>query len=301
MNSLEDSIGMLVTEQNNSDTFNIDICDTNELVEMINHEDQKVSFAVRKQKRQIAESIDLAASRLREGGRMFYIGAGTSGRLGIVDASECKATYGVPGEMVQAIIPGGRDTIWDASDGDEDDFNEGFRQIEVYGITFKDIVIGITASGRTPFVLGALAGARKTGAATVGICNNPHTPIHEIAQITIAVITGPEVIQGSTRMKAGTAQKMVLNMISTGAMVRIGKTYHNLMVDLLANNEKLRDRAGRIVAQATGAGEEEARSVLRACGYHVKTAIVCILKACKKEEAEIYLDECDGFISQIVK
>lgn len=301
MNVSENKISALVTEQNNSATFDIDICSTEELVRMINQEDQKIALAVQTQEKQIAESIDLASERLKTNGRMFYFGAGTSGRLGIVDASECKATYGVPSEMVQAVIPGGRDVIWDASAGDEDNFDEGFRQIELYNITEKDVVVGIAASGRTPYVLGALSAARDVGAVTIAICNNPQTPMHQIAQKTIAVVTGPEVIQGSTRMKAGTAQKMVLNMLSTGVMVKMGKTYHNLMVDLFVNNQKLQDRAKRIVMQAIDANEEEAIAALEECNYQVKTAIVCILKSCNRNQAEDYLNQSEGRISQIAK
>lgn len=301
MNVSENKIGALVTEQNNLATYNIDICSTEELVRMINQEDQKIALAVQTQEKQIAESIDLVSERLKTNGRMFYFGAGTSGRLGVVDASECKATYGVPSEMVQAVIPGGHDAIWDASAGDEDNFDEGFRQIELYNITGKDVVVGIAASGRTPYVLGALSAARGVGAVTIAICNNPQTPMHQIAQKTIAVVTGPEAIQGSTRMKAGTAQKMVLNMLSTGVMVKMGKTYHNLMVDLFVNNQKLQDRAKRIVMQAIDANEEEAIAALEKCNYQVKTAIVCILKSCSKDQAENYLDQSGGRISQIKK
>lgn len=301
MKGLEEHLGELVTEKNNPDTVNIDSCSTRELVRMINREDRKVALAVDDQEEQIAEAIDLAAEKLKKGGRMFYVGAGTSGRLGVVDASECKATYGVPPEMVQAVIPGGAGTVRDASQGDEDDFEEGYRQISVHGITDKDVVVGIAASGRTPYVLGAMTAAREQRALTVGICNNPQTMLHSLAEVIIAVVTGPEVIQGSTRMKAGTAQKLVLNMLSTGVMVKLGKTYNNLMVDLYVNNQKLEDRACRIVMQATGADGKDAYQALRQCDFQVKTAIVCLLKSCGKEQAGEYLAQSEGRIAKIAE
>lgn len=297
----ENSIAGLVTEQNNKETVSIDVCTTRELVRMINREDKKVAEAVGEQEETIAKAIDVCAEKLKKGGRMFYVGAGTSGRLGIVDASECKATYGVSDEIVQAIIPGGLGTMKDASLGDEDDFEAGKREIFSRFVSEHDVVVGIAASGRTPFVLGALEAAGEAKAATVAICNNPNTPMQKLAQITICAVTGPEAIQGSTRMKAGTAQKMVLNMISTGVMVRLGKTYKNLMVDLLVNNSKLKERARNIVVQAACTDEMTAEKALQRCGYQVKEAIVSILKNCGRQEAKHYLEQADGRISKIEK
>lgn len=291
----------LITEMNNPATVNIDTCSTSELVRMINNEDKKVALAVEKVLDSVALAIDKATERLSEGGRMFYIGAGTSGRLGVIDASECPPTYGTPPEMVQGIIAGGKDAIFNAARGDEDNDQAGADAVKERSVTEKDVVVGIAASGRTPYVLGALKAGNDAGALTIGICNNPDVPIMKIAQVTIAPITGPEAIQGSTRMKAGTAQKMVLNMLSTGVMVKLGKVYRNLMVDVVSSNEKLVDRAKRIVMAATDCDEKTASIWLTKCDYNVKTAIVTILTGKDVQKALKLLEDSNGFVSKALE
>ena len=292
---------LLVTEQNNPDTVNIDTCSTLELVRMINNEDKKVSLAIEKVLDKIAPAIDKATERLSKGGRMLYFGAGTSGRLGVIDASECPPTYGTSPEMVQGIIAGGNGAIFNAAEGDEDNEQGGAGAVKALQVTDQDVVVGIAASGRTPYVLGALKAGNDAGALTVGICNNPDVPMMKIAQITIAPVTGPEAIQGSTRMKAGSAQKMVLNMLSTGVMVKLGKVYRNLMVDVVPNNEKLVDRAKRIVMSATDCDEETASLQLTQCDYNVKLTIVTILTGNDIQKAKRLLEENNGFVSKAIE
>lgn len=267
---------MLITENINKNTVNIDKCDTIDMVRMINEEDKRVAYAVENVLDKIASAIDLATTRLQNGGRMLYIGAGSSGRIGALDASECPPTYGVPEEIVNAILAGGIEGFKNAANGNEDSYEQGIEDLKKEDINKKDVIVGIAASGRTPYVLGAIDHAKSIGALTIGICNNPDTKLSDIANITIAAITGPEVIQGSTRMKAGTAQKMILNMISTCVMVKLGRTYGNMMIDLGAGNEKLHDRAENIVCNITGSNKELAREVLNACGYNIREAIKLI-------------------------
>ena len=262
-----------ITETNNKSTIGISDCSTIEMVRMINEEDKSVAFSVETELERIAAAIDAAAPRLLKGGRLFYIGAGTSGRLGVLDASECHATFGVPTTMVQAIVAGGIEGVTNAANGDEDDFISGEKDIAAKSITNKDVIVGITASGRTPYVHGAIMRGKKECCLTIGVCNNYDTSLSKVADITISPVTGPEAIQGSTRLKAGTAQKMVLNMLSTGIKIRLGKTYENLMVDFLPNNDKLRDRAIRVVMQVTGIKREYAEKLLEETGYHIKSAI----------------------------
>lgn len=290
----------LLTESNNAATSCIDTCTTLEMVQMINNEDKVIAKAIERILPSIAQSIDEAALRLAAGGRMIYFGAGTSGRLGIIDASECPATYGVPETMISAVIAGGISGIADAMQGDEDGINSGMNDVLINNVTRNDVVVGITASGRTPYVIGAITQGNEIGALTIGICNNPDTLLSEIAKITVAPITGPEVIQGSTRMKAGTAQKMVLNMLSTGVMIKLGKTYGNIMVGLTANNEKLYDRARRIVEKITGVCSTDAVSSLIDCDYDVKCAIVSIKLGCDKAQAKRLLDENQGHMSKVL-
>ena len=246
------SIDTLITETNNPATAGISGCSTLEMVRLINQEDKKVAQAVERELPHIAEAIDEAAARLARGGRLFYVGAGTSGRLAVVDASECPCTYGVSPDMVQAVLAGGLEGIGDAARGDEDNTEMGGEDLRRRQLTARDVVVGITASGRTPYVLGAVRYAAQVGAFTIGLCSNPDTAVSHLAALTIAPITGPEAIEGSTRMKSGTAQKMVLNMLSTGVMIRLGKVYGNRMVQMVASNEKLRLRAARMVSEVTG-------------------------------------------------
>ena len=224
-----DAIHTLLTETNNPATAGISGCSTLEMLRLINDEDKKVAPAVERELPHIADAVDRIAARLQAGGRLFYIGAGTSGRLAVVDASECRCTYGVPTDLVQAILAGGLEGIGDAAQGDEDDAAMGREEIRCRRAGAGDAVVGITASGRTPYVLGAIAQANEAGCLTVGLCSNPDTALSRLATVTIAPLTGPEAIEGSTRMKSGTAQKMVLNMLSTGVMIRLGKVYGCLL------------------------------------------------------------------------
>jgi N-acetylmuramic acid 6-phosphate etherase len=267
----------MTTEARNPATLELDTLPTLEMVQRINAEDARVASAVAEALPQIAMAIDGIAERMRKGGRLIYLGAGTSGRLGVLDASECPPTFSTPPDLVIGLIAGGPDALTRAIEGAEDDREAGARDLVACKLTAQDSVVGITSSGSTPYVLGGLAEARRRDALTIGLTCNHAAPIEAAAEITIAVIVGPEVLTGSTRLKAGSAQKMVLNMLSTGVMVRLGKTYSNLMVDVRASNVKLRRRARRIVAQACAISEEEAAAVLDACDGEVKTAIVAVL------------------------
>ena len=258
----------LTTEQRNSATANIDKCSTLEMVRLINDEDKKISAAVEKVLPQIANAVDLIAKKISDGGRLIYIGAGTSGRLGVLDASECPPTFGVSADMVQGIIAGGNVALTCAV--------EGVRDLEEKNFSANDVLAGTAASGRTPYVLGGIDYAKKISASTVGISCVENSALAKIVDIAITPITGAEVITGSTRMKAGTATKMVLNMLTTGAMIRLGKVYGNLMVDVHATNDKLRDRAKRIVIAATNCTEEEAINALKKFNGSAKSAILFI-------------------------
>ncbi len=265
------------TESRNAATLELDTVSTLEMVRLMNAEDARIAPAVGAALPEVATAINRIAERMRAGGRLIYMGAGTSGRLGVLDASECPPTFNTPPDLVIGLIAGGPDALTRAIEGAEDDREAGARDLVTCELTAQDSVVGITSSGSTPYVLGGLAEARGRGALTIGLtCNRP-APIESHADITIAVIVGPEVLTGSTRLKAGSAQKMVLNMLSTGAMVRLGKTFGNLMVDVRASNTKLRRRARRIVAQACGIDEDPAAAALAACDDEVKTAIVATL------------------------
>ena len=263
----------LTTEQRNAASANIDKVSTLEMVKIINDEDKKVAFAVEKVLPQIANAVDLIADKISKGGKLFYIGAGTSGRLGVLDASECPPTFGVSNELVQGIIAGGTYALTNAVEGAEDDKNLAVENLHEKNFTAKDILVGIAASGRTPYVLSAIEYAKKIGAATVGVSCVENSALAKIVDIEITPVTGAEVITGSTRMKAGTATKMVLNMMTTGAMIKLGKVYGNLMVDVHATNEKLRDRAKRIVIAATNCDEVTAVDALKKFNGSAKSAI----------------------------
>ena len=249
---MKENLAGLATEMVNPETQNIDRCSTLEMVELVNRQDALVAGAVAAQKAEIAQAVDLISGCLARGGRLIYLGAGTSGRLGVLDASECLPTFGVDPEMVQGHIAGGDIALRVPVEGCEDDEEEGIRLIDRLETGENDAVVGITASGRTPFVLAALGRARERGSVPIGLCTNAHSRLEEVCAVTIAPLVGPEVISGSTRMKSGTAQKLVLNMLSTCAMIKMGKVYGNLMVDLRASNQKLQDRARRLVIHATG-------------------------------------------------
>lgn len=292
--------GNLPTEQVNKKTRHIDMCSTQKILELINAEDREVSLAVEKEIPNIAKAVDVITMQIKKGGRLFYVGAGTSGRLGILDASECPPTFGTSPDLVQGIMAGGNEAIVRAVEGAEDNEELGRISIIEKNITERDTVVGITASGRTPFVLGAIREAKKAGAYTVGISNCDGSLIQKEADIAITPIVGPEVIMGSTRMKSGTSQKLVLNMITTSVMIKLGKVYGNLMVDLQPTNEKLIDRATRIIIHATGVSYPEAKNLLEASGFNPKTAIVMIKTGLSRDEAEKLLELAEGFVTRAV-
>ena len=263
----------LTTEQRNSATMNIDKCTTLEMVRLINDEDKKVAAAVEKVLPEIAAAVDVIADKLKSGGRLFYIGAGTSGRLGVLDASECPPTFGVNADMVQGMIAGGNIALTCAVEGAEDDKSAAIDDLARKDFSKADVLAGIAASGRTPYVLGGIEYAKKISASTIGISCVENSALAKIVDIAITPITGAEVVTGSTRMKAGTATKLVLNTLTTGAMIRLGKVYGNLMVDVHATNDKLRDRAKRIVMTATNCSEQQAIDALEKCNGHAKAAI----------------------------
>ena len=269
---------------------------------MINAEDRRVPEAVATQREQIARAIDLAETTFRRGGRLFYVGAGTSGRLGVLDASECPPTFGTKPEMVQGIIAGGLPALTRAQEGAEDKVQNGALAMDEHGVNAKDFVIGIAASGTTPYVRAALERASRLGATTgIVACSPPPADLVATVDVTMLPIVGPEVVTGSTRMKAGTATKLVLNMITTGAMIRLGKTYGNLMVDLKATNNKLIDRSQRIVMEVTGVTRDEAAALLDRAGKSVKTAIVMQKLGVGKEEAERLLAANGGVVRRVTK
>lgn len=289
------------TELRNRTSENIDRLSTQEIVELINAEDMLVPAAVARQSKQIAAAIDLIVARFKEGGRLFYVGAGTSGRLGVLDASECPPTFGVPPSLVQGIIAGGRRALVRSAEGAEDYPEDGAAIIEKKRVRARDVVVGLAACGMTPFVLGALKQARQIGAATIFITCAPEAVEHIPAEIIINPVVGPEVVTGSTRMKAGTATKLVLNTLTTGAMVRLGKVYGNLMVDLRAVNEKLRDRSVRIVMELTNLSRPRARRLLDRAEGKVKAAIVMHFRRTDLAGALKILDECDQFLRKAIE
>jgi N-acetylmuramic acid 6-phosphate etherase len=297
----------LVTEGRNPDTFDIDSKSTLQILKSINREDKKVALAVEKEIPNIAKAVDLVVEAFKNKGRLFYIGAGTSGRLGVLDAAECPPTFGTPPGMIKGIIAGGRRTLVRSKEGVEDDFEAGGKDLEKNKISKKDVVVGIAASRRTPYVLGALEKAKKVGAKTIFIFCNPISR-HRIrasrlktkVDIAISPILGPEVITGSTRMKAGSAQKMILNMLTTASMIKLGKVYQNLMVDLQAKSEKLVERSKRIIMMTTGVDYEKAEKYLKRAGGKVKTALVMILANVDKQTAEKRLKVAGGFVAKAI-
>jgi N-acetylmuramic acid 6-phosphate etherase len=286
--TLLEQLAFLTTEEVNPRTVTIDQAGAGQLAAMLHAEDLLVAGAVGTQLEPIAEAIDVVADAFRTRGRLIYVGAGTSGRLGILDASEMPPTYGTSPELVQGVIAGGRDAVFRSVEGAEDSAEAGAAVIDDLGIGSADVVCGISASGRTPFVVGAVRRATQLGARTIMVSTNPAEIVAKAcpeAQILICPVVGPEPIAGSTRMKSGTAQKMVLNMITTGAMIRIGKTYGNVMVDLQLTNEKLRQRANRIVMTICGVELSEAVDLLERAGGHVKSALVMHAHSCSREQA----------------
>lgn len=291
----------IATEQRNPDTMNIDALSTLDMVKLINREDHKVAQAVGQVTDKIAQAVDVIADRLSRGGRLIYCGAGTSGRLGVLDAVECPPTYSTEPEMVQGLIAGGYPAIFKAVEGAEDSKELGVQDLKNIAFSAGDVLVGIAASGRTPYVLGAMEYAKELGAVTVSVTCCPGSALDAFADIGIAPAPGPEVVTGSTRMKSGTAQKMVLNMLSTGAMIKLGKVYGNLMVDVKPSNEKLIRRCVTIVCAATECDETTAVAALEACDYRPKTAIVMILCGLDAAQAQGKLQKADGRIAGVLK
>ncbi|CAN5217930.1 N-acetylmuramic acid 6-phosphate etherase [soil metagenome] len=295
---LFDQLSALLTEQRNPETMTIDLADSYEIVKMINDEDQKVAGHIEEKLPVIAAAVETIASKIKDGGRLLYFGAGTSGRLGVLDAAECPPTFGTKPEQVQGFIAGGKEAMYVAQEGAEDSIDEGRKETERLSVTDNDVIVGLAASGRTPYVHGVVQAAKERGAITIFITTvtADQVDIEEDVDYMIDVPVGPEVVMGSTRMKSGTAQKMVLNMLSTGAMIRLGKVYENVMVDLQLTNKKLEERAKRIVMLLTDCTYEKAEKVLKDADGHVKTAMVMVLTNSTKEEARRRLSENDGFV-----
>ena len=291
----------LLTERRNPDTLDLDSWSTQEIVAAIHKEDEKVASAVRLALPQITEAVERIVAALQAGGRLFYIGAGTSGRLGVLDAAECPPTFNTPPTLVQALIAGGERAMFQAAEGAEDDLDLAGADLRAKQLTRWDVVVGLAASGRTPYVIGGLNYAAGLGCTTIGVVCVPEPALAKSAQVVISVPVGPEVITGSTRMKAGTAQKMVLNMLSTATMVRLGKTFGNLMVDVRATNAKLSARILRIVREATGAEEAEAAEVLLRAGGSAKIAIVMLLGNITEQEAEEILGQSHGSVRHALR
>jgi N-acetylmuramic acid 6-phosphate etherase len=290
------NIESLMTEQRNPKTENIDQLNTAEMLKLLSDEDKIVAYAVEREIPNIALAVDNVVESLQKGGRLVYIGAGTSGRLGVLDASECPPTFGVDERLVIGLIAGGDQALRKAIEGAEDDEEEAVKQLRAIGLSEKDVLVGIAASGRTPYVVGGLKYANGLGVTTVAISCSPNSVISNVAKVAITPLVGPEAISGSTRLKAGTAQKLVLNMITTAAMIQMGKVYGNLMVDVQASNVKLVERAKKIVAQAAGVPIEKAQKFLEQANYSPKLAIVMSKKACTMEEAKRRLEKAQGII-----
>ena len=291
----------LVSEGRNSRTMEIDLQPTGEILRAINDEDKLVPAAVERVIPEISAAVDRIVEAFGQGGRLIYLGAGTSGRLGVLDAAECPPTFGVPPGMVVGLIAGGADALVKATEGAEDNAQDGVAALQDIGLARNDVVVGIAVSGRTPYVIGGLIYAREIGATTVALSCNPASTIAEIADISIAPVVGPEVLTGSTRMKSGTAQKLVLNMLSTASMIRVGKIYQNLMVDLNPSNEKLVARAARIVMQATGCGQEQAERALERADNDVKLAILMTATGLAVTEAKAALHAAGGFLRKAIE
>ncbi|EFU76122.1 N-acetylmuramic acid 6-phosphate etherase [Lachnoanaerobaculum saburreum] len=295
------SLDSLDTEKRNINTMNLDELSTVEIIEKINQEDKKIADCVEPAIQKIGEAVDFAVESIKRGGRLIYIGAGTSGRLGILDASECPPTYGVPFDMVTGIMAGGDKAMRKAIEGAEDSKELAVNDLKELEFSKKDTLVGLAASGRTPYVIGGLEYAKSLGAKTVAVSCVRGAKISKLCDVPIEVVVGAEVVTGSTRMKAGTAQKMVLNMISTTTMVKIGKVYQNLMVDVAATNEKLRVRALNIVSEATGTDKEIAKKLLEDSGYDVKAAIVMGISGADAIKARQTLKENELNVSATIK
>lgn len=291
----------LVTEQVNPRSQQIDLLATDQILALINDEDRLIADVIQQLIPTLTQAVDMIVESLSSGGRMFYVGAGSSGRIGLLDALEMPPTYGVHRDMVQGILAGGQQATVHPDEGIEDNREFGHLEMRSHQISRSDVVIGIAASGRTPFVLGAMEHAMAAGAKVIGLTNNPHTPMSQTAHLVIEAVTGPEIVQGSTRMKSGTAQKMIVNMLSTTAMIRLGKVYQNLMVDVQPENEKLVHRAKRIIKIATHADDPVVDQAFEEAGGHVKTAIVMILAQVNRAQAEQLLQQSNGFVRKAIE
>ncbi|MDF2155468.1 N-acetylmuramic acid 6-phosphate etherase [Vibrio sp. CAU 1672] len=299
--ALINALAQLVSEGRNPDTMDIDLLPSGEIVQRLNQQDKLVPLAVEKVLAEIALAVDKIAEAFKVGGRLVYMGAGTSGRLGVLDASECPPTFGVSDQMVLGLIAGGPEAILKAKEGAEDSPLLGEKDLKDIQFNQRDVVVGIAASGRTPYVIGGLEYANKIGATTVALSCNPDSPIADLADIAISPVVGPEALTGSTRLKSGTAQKLVLNMLTTASMIRLGKSYQNLMVDVKATNQKLVARAARIVMQATECDRTQAISTLKQTDYDVKLAILMILTGLDIQAARQQLQQQNGFLRKAVQ
>jgi N-acetylmuramic acid 6-phosphate etherase len=289
------------TERRNAASRGIDRKSTLDVLRVLNREDKRVALAVRRELPNIARAVDAIVKAFRAGGRLFYIGAGTSGRLAVLDAAECPPTFGTPPSMVRAIIAGGARALRHAAEEEEDSAVKGARDISRAGVSQRDVVVGLAASGTTPYVLGALEYARRRGATTVGVTSNPRSPLARRAQMAIAPDTGPEAIAGSTRLKAGTAQKMVLNLLSTCAMVRLGRVYENWMIYVAMTNQKLRQRGTRILEEAAGVDALVAEHALRRAGHNLPIALLMVKTGANNVEARRSLSEKGGNVRQALE
>lgn len=295
--ALFDEIKTLATEQRNPHSLHIDTASVREILETINTEDHLVPIAVRRELPYIEQAVEKIVAAFQNGGRLFYVGAGTSGRIGVVDASECPPTYGSDPDLVQGLMAGGQAAMFKAQEGAEDKPEQGAADLDAHGVTSRDVVCGIAASRRTPYVLGALHHAREViGATTLFITCVPRETLTQPVDVAICPVVGPEVVMGSTRMKSGTAQKLVVNMLTTAAFVRMGKVYENMMIDLQMTNAKLVERSKRIVMTATGADYDTAAATLEETNGHVKTALVMLLGGVSKDEAAVRLNAARGFV-----
>lgn len=290
----------LVTETRNVNSYNIDSLSTLEMVQLINNEDFNVPKAISSELNSIADAIDAIHESIQNGGRLIYIGAGTSGRLGVLDASECMPTYGVSPDLIQGIIAGGKEAMFTAQEGAEDNMELCVKDLKNINFSENDILCGLTASGRTPYVIGGINYAKSLGAKTISITCNPESELSRLVDISIAPVVGPEVVTGSTRMKAGTAQKLVLNMLSTGAMIKCGKVYGNLMVDVQTTNKKLEERALNIIIESTGCTRDRAIELVKVCDKNVKLAIFMEITGLSKDESIKLLERHNGHIRNAI-
>ena len=299
--NLLQTLSTLITEQRNPNSMHVDSLSALEIVQLMNEEDKQVPLAIEKCLPQIAQAVERIVAAFQQGGRLVYIGAGTSGRLGVLDASECPPTFGVSPEMVKGIIAGGERALRHPIEGAEDSKTQAVVDLQTIQFSSKDVLVGIAASGRTPYVIGALEYAKSLGSATVSIASNPNSAMANIVDIAIDTVVGPEVLTGSSRLKSGTAQKLVLNMLTTASMILMGKCYQNLMVDVQASNEKLKARAIHIVMQATDCDKALAEETLKQADQNAKLAIMMILSGLDRAQAEALLEKHQGKLQLALK